>query len=89
MNFRVTHSPIETMNGEFEVTEEGHSRGAVRKLPYDPWFKPAIDLIVKWMCDKGRNGVFSIGNTSWNLHPGNEPHIMNALGFGDWLERGP
>jgi hypothetical protein len=82
MNFKVTGSPIETMNGEFEVSESG----AVRKPPHDPWFKPAIDLIVKWMCEKGYPGTIWIGSGSWNLRPGIEDQIMLELGFGHWLE---
>jgi hypothetical protein len=81
MKFRVTGSPIEAMNGDYEV----HQYGLVKNLTQDRLLKPAIDYVVRWMCDMGgEEGGLWIGKTCWDLRPGNEEAIMQALGFEGW-----
>lgn len=81
MRFKVTNSPVESMNGEYEV----YQYGLVKNLTEDRLLKPAIDYVVRWMCEHGGGcGVIWTRKGWWNLWPGNEKQIMDALGFGDW-----
>jgi hypothetical protein len=88
MRFKVTNSPVESMNGEYEV----YQYGLVKNLTEDRLLKPSIDRVVEWMCDDGgfsesegeKCGLIWIGRGCWLLNPWNEKQIMNALGFGDW-----
>lgn len=81
MKFKVTGSQIESMNGEYDVDW----LGLVVNLTQDRVLKPAIEYIVKWMCDQaGPNGRLWIGDSSLELATQNVHYVMSALGFDGW-----